>query len=42
MVRHGREAPRFNYYPMSNDPVGSPMVMEGLIRDIYVSLLSID
>ncbi len=42
VVRHGREAPRFNYYPMSNDPVGSPMVMEGMIRDIYVSLLSID
>ncbi len=42
VVRHGKDAPRFNYYPMSNDPVGSPMVQEGVLRDIYVSLLSLD
>lgn len=42
IVKHGKAAPRFNYYPMSNDPVGSPMVEEGLLRDVYVSLLAVD
>jgi cytochrome c-type biogenesis protein CcmF len=27
---------------MSNDPVGSPMVQEGVLHDVYVSLLAVD
>jgi cytochrome c-type biogenesis protein CcmF len=42
VTRHGADAPRLNYYERSNDPVGSPMVHEMVVRDIYVSLLAFD
>jgi cytochrome c-type biogenesis protein CcmF len=41
-VRHGEKGPRMNFYESSTDPVGSPLVIEGLGRDVYVSLLSFD
>ena len=40
--RHGLEAPRMNYYEMSNDPIGSPSVHEMALKDVYVALLHID
>jgi cytochrome c-type biogenesis protein CcmF len=42
VTRHGADAPRLNYYERQNDPVGSPMVHEMVVRDIYVSLLAFD
>jgi cytochrome c-type biogenesis protein CcmF len=41
-VRHGEKGPRMNFYERSTDPVGSPLVLEGLGSDVYVSLLSFD
>jgi cytochrome c-type biogenesis protein CcmF len=32
--------PRMNYYPRSNDPVGSPAVRSGAREDVYLSLLA--
>jgi len=32
--------PRMNYYPRSNDPVGSPAVRTGPVEDVYLSLLA--
>jgi len=40
--RHGLDAPRMNYYEMSNDPIGSPSVHEMVLKDVYVALLHID
>jgi cytochrome c-type biogenesis protein CcmF len=40
--RHGKSGPRMNFYERSTDPVGSPMVMEGPLGDVYVTLLSFD
>ncbi len=40
--RHGLDAPRMNYYEMSNDPIGSPSVHEMVFKDVYVSLLHVD
>jgi cytochrome c-type biogenesis protein CcmF len=31
-----------NFYERSNDPIGSPLVSERIVRDVYVSLLSYD
>ncbi len=39
---HGADAPRMNFYERSTDPVGSPMVQEMALRDVYVSLLAFD
>ncbi|MFZ5446920.1 MAG: heme lyase CcmF/NrfE family subunit [Myxococcota bacterium] len=39
---HGLNAPRMNFYERSNDPIGSPLVSERIVRDVYVSLLSYD
>lgn len=39
---HGIDAPRMNFYERSNDPIGSPLVSERIVRDVYVSLLSYD
>ncbi len=41
-ARHGKSAPRMNFYERSNDPIGSPSVSEMVLRDVYVSLLSYD
>ncbi len=38
----GLDGPRMNYYPMSNEPVGSPAVRAKISKDIYVSLLAFD
>lgn len=40
--RHGGQGPRMNFYERSNDPVGSPMVIESPLGDVYVTLLSFD
>jgi cytochrome c-type biogenesis protein CcmF len=40
--RHSQRGPRMNFYERSTDPVGSPMVLEGALGDVYVSLLSYD
>lgn len=40
--RRDLEAPRMNYYEMSNDPIGSPSVHEMVLKDVYVSLLHVD
>jgi cytochrome c-type biogenesis protein CcmF len=42
VARHDADAPRLNYYERQNDPVGSPMVHEMVVRDLYVSLLAYD
>ncbi len=42
LVRHNLDAPRMNYYEMSNDPIGSPSVHEMVFKDVYVSLLHVD
>jgi cytochrome c-type biogenesis protein CcmF len=42
MVHHGLLGPRMNYYERSTDPMGSPMVQEMALRDVYVSLLAFD
>ncbi len=41
-AHHGADGPRLNNYENRNDPVGSPLVHETGIRDIYVSLLAYD
>ncbi|MBX7100324.1 MAG: cytochrome c biogenesis protein CcsA [Myxococcaceae bacterium] len=41
-VHHGLKAPRMNFYERQTDPVGSPMVDEGALRDVYVSLMAFD
>ena len=40
--QHNLDAPRMNYYEMSNDPIGSPAVHEMVFKDLYVSLLHVD
>ncbi len=41
-AHHSVDAPRMNYYERSNDPIGSPLVHEMVVRDIYVSLRTYD
>ena len=37
---HGPLSPRLNYYPRMSEPIASPAVDAGLLRDVYVSLIA--
>ncbi|MDO8644768.1 MAG: cytochrome c-type biogenesis CcmF C-terminal domain-containing protein, partial [bacterium] len=35
-------APQMNYYPQSNQPIGSPAVRSTLLEDLYLTLISFE
>ena len=40
LAMHGNQSPRLNYYPRMSEPITSPAVDAGLLRDVYVSLVA--
>lgn len=42
VAHRGLGAPRMNFYPRSNDPMGTPLIESSLRHDVYVSMMAFD